>query len=136
MFEFTLHGFGCDIEEYCHTRYFITNDKSTVIFLAPDRQSYERIMEIEPVVREQISAKTLIIADKELVNSQESFFLPLKMPQDSYLSPLVTLIPVEFISYSLAQSRGFNTNTFRGGVETEKYVTGSYTTIRQSRLQY
>ena len=136
MFEFTLHGFSCDIEEYCHTSYFITTDKSTVIFLAPDQQSYDRIMEIEPVVREQISARTLIIANRNLVKSQVQYVFPLVMPQDSYLSPLVLSVPIELISYSLAQSRGFNTNTFRGGIETEKYVAGSYNTIRQSRLRY
>ena len=37
---------------------------------------------------------------------------------------------------SAAKEKGFNTNTFRGGVETEKYVTGSFATIRQSRLRY
>ncbi|MHA1206673.1 MAG: SIS domain-containing protein, partial [Candidatus Hodarchaeales archaeon] len=58
MFEFTLHGFSCDIEEFCHTRYFITTNKSTVVLLASDKQSYNRIMEIEPVLREYIKAKT------------------------------------------------------------------------------
>ena len=51
MFEFTLHGFSCDIEEFCHTRYFITTNKSTVVLLASNKQSYNRIMEIEPVLR-------------------------------------------------------------------------------------
>ena len=57
-------------------------------------------------------------------------------PEEVYLSPLAFTVPVEFLSYSLARAKGFNTNTFRGGVETEKYVAGSYKTIRQSKLQY
>lgn len=136
MFEFTLHGFACDIEEYCHTRYFITTDKSCVIFLAPDQQCYNRIREIEPVLREQLGAKTLIITNEEFTNKLLPSTLPLALPEDSILSPLVLTIPIEFISYSLAKERGFNTNTFRGGVQTEKYVAGSFATIRKSRLQY
>ena len=136
MFEFTLHGFSCDIEEFCHTRYFITTNKSTVVLLASDKQSYNRIMEIEPVLRENIKAKTIILANESLVNENLFSILPFTMPEDPYLSPLVQTIPIELLSYSLAQSKGFNTNIFRGGVETEKYVTGSYQTIRQSHLQF
>jgi glucosamine--fructose-6-phosphate aminotransferase (isomerizing) len=136
MFEFTLHGFSCDIEEFCHTRYFITTNKSTVVLLTSDKQSYNRIMEIEPVLREYIKAKTIILANKSLVNENLTSILPFAMPEDPYLSPLVQTIPIELLSYSLARSKGFNTNTFRGGVETEKYVTGSYQTIRQSHLQF
>ena len=136
MFEFTLHGFSCDIEEFCHTRYFITTNKSTVILLASDKQSYNRVMEIEPVIREYIHARTLILANESLVNENLISLLSFSMPEDPYLSPLVQTIPVELLSYSLARSKGFNTNIFRGGVETEKYVAGSYQTIRQSHLQF
>jgi len=136
MFEFTLHGFSCDIEEFCHTRYFITTNKSTVVLLASDIQSYNRIMEIEPVLRDYINARTLILANESLVVEKLNSILPFTMPEDPYLSPLVQTIPIELLSYSLARSKGFNTNTFRGGVETEKYVTGSYQTIRQSHLQF
>lgn len=136
MFEFTLHGFSCDIEEYCHTRYFITTDKSTVVLLASNKQSYDRVMEIEPVLRDFIKARTVVLANETLVDQKLTSILPFVLPEDPYLSPLVQTIPIELLSYSLAQSKGFNTNTFRGGVETEKYVTGSYKTIRQSHLQF
>ncbi|MHA1979251.1 MAG: SIS domain-containing protein [Candidatus Hodarchaeales archaeon] len=136
MFEFTLHGFACDIEEYCHTRYFITTEKSSVIFFAPDVPCYDRVMEIEPVLHEQIGSQTIIITDKSLVKNSPSRILSLALPEDSFLSPIVLTIPIEIISYALAKEKGFNTNTFRGGVETEKYVTGSFSTIRQSRLRY
>ena len=136
MFEFTLHGFACDIEEYCHTRYFITTEKSSVIFIAPDEQCYDRTMEIEPVIHHQIGAQTLILTKENLVEKSSLRILPLALPEDSILSPIVLTIPIELISYSLAKKKGFNTNTFRGGVETEKYVTGSFSTIRQSRLRF
>ncbi len=136
MFEFTLNGFACDIEEYCHTNYFITDDNSSVIFIAPDQYSLNRIMEIEPVVREEIKAKTVILVNEELKNKSGPNSIPILSPTETCLSPLVYTIPVEFLSYSLARSKGFNTNTFRGGQDTEKYVTGSFKTIRQSKLRY
>ena len=136
LFEFTLNGFFCDIEEYCHTRYFITDEKSTVVFLASDKHSYDRIMEIEPVLREFLNVKTLIIGNTDIIDKNLPSALCFELPENPYLSSLVQTIPIELISYSLAQTLGFNTNTFRGGVETEKYVTGSYKTIRQSQLKY
>lgn len=136
MFEFTLNGFACDIEEYCHTSYFITDDKSSVIFIAPDQYSLNRIMEIEPVIREDINASTIIFVNEELKSKSGPNSIPILSPTETCLSPLVYTIPIEFLSYSLARSKGFNTNTFRGGQDTEKYVTGSFKTIRQSKLRY
>jgi glucosamine--fructose-6-phosphate aminotransferase (isomerizing) len=136
MFEFSLNGFACDIEEYCHTNYFITTDKSSVVFIAPDRLSLNRIMEIEPVLRDDIKVKTVILVTEELKNEAGSNSIPILSPNEVVLSPLIFTIPIEFLSYSLAKNKGFNTNTFRGGQETIKYVTGSFKTIRQSKLRY
>ena len=136
MFEFTLNGFSCDVEEYCHTRYFITGEKSTVIFIASDSASYDRVMEIEPVIRTQIKAKTVLITNRIFSEGIHPGILTFNLPDENYLSPLVLSIPIEILSYSLAKNKGFNTNTFRGGVETEKYVTGSFETIRNTKIQY
>ncbi len=136
MFEFTLNGFSCDIEEYCHTRYFITTENSTVIFLVSDSASYNRVMEIEPVLRKLIKAKTLIITNKTLSRNDQPNILSFDLPNENYLSPLVFTIPIELLSYFIAKEKGFNTNIFRGGVETEKYVAGSYETIRNTKLNF
>jgi len=136
MFEFTLNGYASDIEEYCHTHYFITNSNSSVIFLAPDQTSWERIMEIEPIIHEEIGASTLILAKDDLVNETAQRHLSLPLPSFEPLTPLVLTIPIELITYSLARERGFNTNVFRGGHETEKYVAGSFKTIRSSKIRY
>ncbi len=136
MFEFALNGFTCDIEEYCHTAYFITTEHSLVIFIASDNCSFNRIMEIEPVIREKINAKTVVLASSDFQNQTSPFFLRIQTPKETVLSPLIYTIPVEFISYSIAKSKGFDTNRFRGGQNTEKYVSGSFRTIRQSKLHY
>jgi glucosamine 6-phosphate synthetase-like amidotransferase/phosphosugar isomerase protein len=136
MFEFTLNGFACDFEEYCHTGYFITTDRTLVIFLAPDIPSIDRLTEIEPVIREEIKAQTIILSNKRLIQEMGSLYISLTLPQDTILSPLVFTVPIEFLSYIIAKKHGFDTNCFRGGIETEKYVSGSYKTIRKSKLQY
>jgi glucosamine--fructose-6-phosphate aminotransferase (isomerizing) len=138
MFEFSLNGFACDIEEYCHTDYFITTENSLVIFIASDFPSFDRIREIEPVIRDVINTETLVLVNPDLYkdNKTASHYILVKTPKNEVLSPLVYTIPVEFLSYSIARSKGFDTNQFRGGQDTEKYVSGSYRTIRQSKIYY
>jgi glucosamine 6-phosphate synthetase-like amidotransferase/phosphosugar isomerase protein len=136
LFEFTLNGYASDIEEYCHTQYFITNSNSSVIFLAPDKASWERIMEIEPIVHHKIGASTLILAKDTIIEKTAPQYLSLPLPSFEPLTPLILVIPIELITYSLARERGFNTNMFRGGQETEKYVAGSFKTIRSSKIRH
>ncbi|MFX0014300.1 MAG: SIS domain-containing protein [Promethearchaeota archaeon] len=137
-FEFSLNGFACDIEEYCHTNYFITTNNSLVIFIASNFPTYNRIREIEPVIRDVIKAKTIVLVNSEIYKEGETVFhyVPLETTKTEVLSPLIFAIPVEFLTYSIAKSKGFDTNTFRGGQDTEKYVSGSYITIRQSKVHY
>jgi glucosamine--fructose-6-phosphate aminotransferase (isomerizing) len=136
MFEFTLDGYASDIEEYCHTKYFITTEKSLVVFLVPNKASLIRVMEIEPIIRDEIKARTVVFSDSSLMEDIHSPYTPIDLPNKIELSPLVLTIPVQFLSYSIAKAQGLDTNNFRGGQETEKYVSGSYKTIRQSKLQY
>ena len=136
MFEFTLNGFAFDIEEYCHTGYFITTDHTSIVFIAPDSASLNRIIEIEPVIREELNAQTVVLVDEDIKREAGPNSTPITLPKDRVLSPLALTIPIEFLSYSLAKSKGFNTNMFRGGQDTEKYVSGSYKMIRQSKLQF
>lgn len=136
MFEFALNGFTCDLEEYCHTGYFVTTDHTSVVFIAPDSASLNRIMEIEPIIREELDAKTVVLVDAELKKEAGPNSMPIALPKNRVLSPLVFTIPIEFLSYSLAKSKGLNTNLFCGGQDTEKYVSGSYKMIRQSKLQF
>jgi glucosamine--fructose-6-phosphate aminotransferase (isomerizing) len=135
MYEFTLNGYSCDIEEYCHTQYFITTDRSLVIFLVPDRASLIRVMEIVPVLQDEIQAKTGIFANSDfsVLNQQ---IIPIQLPGVTELTPLVFTIPIEFLSYSIAKAQGLDTNKFRGGLDTEKYVSGSFKTIRQSKIHF
>ncbi len=136
MYEFSLNGFACDIEEYCHTNYFTTTKNSLVIFIASNSSSFNRIMEIEPVIREIINAKTVVFMSSNFQNTLDSQYIFIETPKEEALSPMIYTIPIEFFSYSIARSKGFDTNQFRGGLETEKYVSGSYKTIRQSKINY
>ncbi|UCG00404.1 MAG: SIS domain-containing protein [Candidatus Heimdallarchaeota archaeon] len=138
MFEFSLNGYACDIEEYCHTNYFITTENSLVIFIAPDFPTFERIREVEPVIRDVIGSKTIVLVNPDIYRETkiDPHYVLIETPKNDVLSPLVYTIPIEFLTYSIAKSNGFDTNQFRGGQDTEKYVSGSYRTIRQSKIYY
>ncbi|MHA1227562.1 MAG: SIS domain-containing protein [Candidatus Hodarchaeales archaeon] len=136
MFEFTLNGYACDIEEFCHTEYFISDTDTSIVFIAGDRPSWDRIIEIEPVISEVIKARTVVLTGADLLSLKKSNYIALNLPQESFLSPFVFTIAIELITYSLAKSLGFDVNKFRGGRETEKYVGASYRTIRQSKVRY
>ena len=56
MYEFSLIGFSKEIEEYCHTAYFITEEGTPVIFIAPRGVSHQRIAEISPILKNIITS--------------------------------------------------------------------------------
>ncbi|MHA1973271.1 MAG: SIS domain-containing protein [Candidatus Hodarchaeales archaeon] len=136
MFEFTLNGYACDIEEFCHTEYFISDPSTSIIFIAGDEPSWNRIIEIEPVINDVIKVKTVVLTGEDIIRNEKDNYIALPLPQESHLSPIVFTIAVELMSYSLAKALGFDVNMFRGGRETEKYVGASYRTIRQSKIRY
>ena len=48
---------------------------------------------------------------------------------------IFSLIFIEWMAYVTAKNNGLNTNKFRGGKESEKYVRGSLFTIRKSQIE-
>lgn len=134
MCEFIQNGFSNDIEDFAHTQYFISDENSLVAFIGSDTKSNRRISEIEPVLRNRINVKTLSFMNERVGDSEYQFIFDL--PSDKLLSPLIYSIPVEFLSYYIAKSKKLDTNKFRAGVDTEKYVSGSLNTIRKSKLNF
>ena len=45
------------------------------------------------------------------------------------------MIPVFWFMYYTARKQGFDTNRFRGGKDVEKYIIGSLSTIRKSKIE-
>jgi glucosamine--fructose-6-phosphate aminotransferase (isomerizing) len=134
MYEFSLPGFSKDIEEYCHTAYFITEKETPVMFLAPEGESLQRVTEISPILKDKIKAKPIILSNKEpAFNNSGWIEIPFSEEEEYSVIPYGVVVPL--FAFWVAKERGLNVNTFRGGVEQEKYVAGSLHTIRKSNVK-
>ena len=134
MYEFSLVGFSKEIEEYCHTAYFITEKDTPVVFIAPREISYQRVAEIAPVLKNVIEAEPIILSeDQPDFDNSEWIEVPYYGSEENSVIPYGVMGPL--FAYWVAKEKGLNVNTFRGGVEQEKYVEGSYYTIRQSKIK-
>jgi glucosamine 6-phosphate synthetase-like amidotransferase/phosphosugar isomerase protein len=139
-FEFTLPGLKQDIEEYAHTHYFTTDSKTSVVFLTPKGAHLKRVSElIDGALKELIQPEMYLTGCTSDLTIPNQCVMPAP-PND--LTPiwqevilyLFSLIFIEWLTYHTAKNEGFDTNRFRGGVDSEKYVRGSYQTIRQSKI--
>ncbi len=144
-FEYTFPGLHQDIEEYAHTHYFITDEQTTIVFFAPSGPLLDRALElITGALGNLIKPQILLITNKHVqleydctilnifgstYTSEDSSTLIKEL--DYYLRALILL---EWYTYHTARTKGFDTNQFRGGVDGEKYVRGSYQTIRLSKI--
>jgi len=134
MYEFSLLGFSKEIEEYCHTAYFVTEKETPVMFLAPEGESLQRVAEIVPVLKDKIEAKPIVLSNKEPdFNNDDWIEIPFNGEEKYSVIPYGVVAPI--FSFWVAKEKGLNVNTFRGGVEQEKYVAGSLHTIRKSKIK-
>jgi glucosamine--fructose-6-phosphate aminotransferase (isomerizing) len=134
MYEFSLMGFSKDIEEYCHTNYFMTEENTPVMFIAPEGESLKRLSEIAPVLKEKINAEPIILSNKEPDFKYGNWIkIPYSGLEEYSIIPYGIAPPI--FAYWVAKEKGLNVNTFRGGIEQEKYVEGSYHTIRESKIK-
>ena len=134
MYEFSLLGFSKEIEEYCHTSYFITEENTPVMFIAPEGKSLQRVSEISPILEKKIGAFPMVLSNIEPHFSCKAWIeIPYTGEERYSIIPYGVVAPL--YAYWVAKTRGLNVNTFRGGVEQEKYVEGSYYTIRKSKIK-
>ena len=134
MYEFSLPGFSKEIEEYCHTAYFITEKNTPVMFIAPEGESLLRISEITPVLKNIIGAHSIVLSKSEPSFEHGHWIeIPFQGSEEFSVIPYGVVAPL--FAYWIAKEKGLNVNTFRGGVEQEKYVEGSYYTIRKSKIK-
>ena len=144
-FEYTFPGLHQDIEEYAHTHYFTTDQRTTVVFFAPKGPLLDRALElINGALGELIKPQIILITDTTITLEHDVTVLYVleDFSITSELSALDielwyhihALILLEWYTYHTARNNGFDTNKFRGGAEGEKYVRGSYHTIRKSKI--
>ncbi len=133
MYEFVRTGLWQEMEEYCHTQYFITRKGTPVIFLAHDALSLERAGEVAPVLKEVLEARCILITTGESTPGFDHVIAVSCEGQRTF-RPLIMNLAVQRFAHALARHAGLDTSTFRGGIDAERYVAGSLRTIRGSRI--
>ena len=144
-FEYTFPGLHQDVEDYAHTHYFTTDEQTTLFFFAPTGPLLDRSLElINGALANLIKPQIIVLTDRNLQLDFDCTIInvfdlsteiqndnPLNFELEFYLRALVVL---EWYTYYTARANGFDTNKFRGGADGEKYVRGSYQTIRKSKI--
>lgn len=134
MYEFSLTGFSKEIEEYCHGAYFVTEEGTSIMFIAPEGESLKRVAEISPVLRNTTKADPIVLSNEEPNFDLHSWIdIPFNGKEEYSIIPYGVVAPL--YAYWIAKENGLNVNTFRGGVDQEKYVEGSYHIIRKSKIK-
>lgn len=134
MYEFSLTGFSKEIEEYCHGAYFVTEEGTSIMFIAPEGESLKRVAEISPVLKNTTKADPIVLSNEEPNFDLHSWIdIPFNGKEEYSIIPYGVVAPL--YAYWIAKENGLNVNTFRGGVDQEKYVEGSYHIIRKSKIK-
>jgi D-arabinose 5-phosphate isomerase GutQ len=142
MHEFNRLGHFTGIEEYCHTLYFITRAKDTIIFLIFDEDTAARAKEVVPVLCEFFDARIIWLQPDSLGNnlmpagseySIQVLYTPASdQPLQQFLDFILT---VQWLTYAIGRVNAPNINTFHAGYDTERLVAGTLRTIRKSFIR-
>lgn len=142
MHEFNRVAHFTGIEEYCHTHYFITRTGDTIVFLIADLDAAARAAEVVPVLQELFEARIIWIQSESLEqpNMPTHSNNPIEMvklpPSNEPLQQFLDLVlVVQWLTYAIGRVDSPDINTFHAGYDTEKLVSGTLRTIRQSAIQ-
>jgi DNA-binding MurR/RpiR family transcriptional regulator len=142
MHEFNRSALFTGIEEYCHTLYFITRPKDTIVFLIFDEDTAARAGEVVPVLCEFFDARIIWLRPDscdinlmpagseyniEVVNTPAS-----NQPLQQFLD---FILAVQWLTYAIGRVNAPNINTFHAGYDTERLVAGTLRTIRNSSIR-
>ncbi|MHA2102696.1 MAG: SIS domain-containing protein [Candidatus Hodarchaeales archaeon] len=147
-FEFTYPGLDQEIEEYAHTHYFTTESNTDLLFFSPTATHFTRIKELlDGALIDLIKPEIFLFLNGSISGEDQvkySDLNSLEIPYESNSGNELTaeiesyfylMIPLFWIMYHTARKQGFDTNRFRGGKEVEKYIKGSLSTIRESKIK-
>ena len=142
MHEFNRLALFTGIEEYCHTLYFITRPKDTIVFLIFDEDTAARAREVVPVLCEFFDARIIWLQPEFLGNN----FTPTEYGHNIKMvnTPasnralqqfLDFILAVQWLTYAIGRVNAPNINTFHAGYDTERLVAGTLRTIRKSAIR-
>ena len=142
MYEFNRLALFTGIEEYCHTLYFITRPKDTIIFLISDEGTAARASEVVPVLCEFFDARIICLQPGSLgknplpAGSEYSTQVVHTPASDQPLQQFLDFIlALQWLTYAIGRVNAPNINTFHAGYDTERLVAGTLRTIRNSAIR-
>jgi len=98
---------GQELEEWAHEQYFCTRAGTSTFVLAPSGASTDRAREQLQAVRDMDGQAIAICApDDAATRDLADAVLPVQLPRDELLSPLVTPLPLELVALAFAQRLG------------------------------
>jgi glucosamine--fructose-6-phosphate aminotransferase (isomerizing) len=98
---------GQELEEWAHEQYFCTRAGTSTFVLAPAGASLDRAREQLQAVRDmQGQGIAICAADDAETSDLADAVLPVQLPDDELLSPLVTPLPLELVALAFAQRLG------------------------------
>ena len=142
MHEFNRLASFTGIEEYCHTHYFISRSRDTIVFLIIDEDTAARAAEVVPVLCEYFDARIIWLQPETLGNnflpSGSGYNIEVVRTPDSH-GPvqqfLAFILAVQWLTYLIGRVHAPDINTFHAGYDTERLVAGTLRTIRKSAIR-
>jgi glucosamine 6-phosphate synthetase-like amidotransferase/phosphosugar isomerase protein len=98
---------GQELEEWAHEQYFCTRPGTATFVLAPPGGGVDRAREQLQAIRD-VGGQAIAIcdgADAQTIGLAD-MALPVHLPSDELLSPLVTPVPLELVTLRFAQRLG------------------------------
>jgi fructoselysine-6-P-deglycase FrlB-like protein len=142
MYEFNRVAHTSEIEEYCHTHYFITRTGDTVVFLVDDEEAGSRAMEIVPVLRDVFATRVIWVQPESVardftVEDSGDRLEVVRLPAGGapIQQALDLVLALEWITYAIGRVGAPDINIFHGGYDTERLVAGSLRTVRRSTIR-
>ena len=137
MFEFNRPAHFAEVEEYCHTHYFVTRPGDAVVFLPGGAAGARRAAEIAPVLHELFEARIAFVRTADLEAPPPvpgSLDLVLPAVESELERAIAQVVAVEWLAYLWGRIGAPDVDTFHAGYDTEKLVGASMRTIRSSRV--
>jgi glucosamine 6-phosphate synthetase-like amidotransferase/phosphosugar isomerase protein len=120
-----IDGIPQELEEWAHEQYFVSNENTDTIVIAPDGKSKDRAAEL---IKEMnyINTGSLLITTKQpehkKINSKYTFEIP-GYVEEKY-SPLITSVPISMFAYYISFANNKSSYNFRSAEqEKEHYET-------------
>jgi fructoselysine-6-P-deglycase FrlB-like protein len=142
LYEFNRLACSSEIEEYCHTLYFITRTGDTIVFLVDDEETAARGVEIVPVLVDLFAARIIWLQPESLSRpiipgapAEHLEVVELPPSGGSIQQALDLLLALEWITYTIGRIGAPDINIFHAGYDTERLVAGSLRTVRRSAIR-